>query len=267
MTNLCRRCACQPSDGVDRATLLGDGELEYPEFRLTVVAGSDTGSAGSEDGDPARSLDWRSAIVALAVAVLERGGTLVAPANVGLVNLLSQAALPHAHSHGAERLHPQALVESVETGGYSEPGRRMLAPFVHRNALSYLDAERNPVPPEFLRWQGSDELYLQRDAEHHPFRADLAADSLGIVVIHPDDRMLGELDEIVGLRMDRLAVFGSPAAPSDQTPWADKHNPVPDLLGDLIGDLDIRMGALPYGVIMELLVENWLRPADRSFGG
>jgi hypothetical protein len=103
-------------------------------FSVVLTAGR-SHDFGAEDLDAA--LDWEAAVVATASAVLERGGSIVVPANAELAHLVAAVAMPYAQPHAAERSRDVAPVLVVETGGVSPTSRRELAPFAHRNAITY----------------------------------------------------------------------------------------------------------------------------------
>ena len=253
MTNLCRRCPSAHNHLGPRTDVLG---LEGGEgFRLVVLAG--TGQP-TEPQDPSTELDWRDAVVALATAVVERAGTIVVPANVELVSLLGLAAYPHAQAHPAERLHPTAPVEAVETGGESFASRTLLSPYAHRNVVSYLDRSMSVVPLAEMPAPSGEDGELLREVRHHPFRAELLEGAVGVVVIHPDRRMAEELFDLREREPRRLAVFGNAEGlPLELSEWARYHDPVGDLLGHLV-ELDAVADAMPYPLIMELLLDSWL---------
>jgi hypothetical protein len=188
---------------------------------------------------------------------MERGGTLVAPANVGLVNLLAHVAMPHAQPHPAEGLTQRAPVEAVETGGRSIASRRLLAPFVHRNSLTLLTRSRDRVPLEDMPAPSENDGEFLLDAERHPFDRELMNDTLGAVVIHPDARMIEEMIDLRAMELPRLAVIGGAGLPEFIAEWAHQHDPIPEFLGDE-SDLESLTGHVPYNLVMELLIDTWL---------
>lgn len=259
MTGTCRRCPCASLalPGPPRSSSLA-GDVRDHDFRMVVLAGS-PGRLPAAAGDPTTDLDWQAAITGLADAVLERGGILVAPANIEPVNLLAQAGQPHARPHPVETLHSRAPVEAVETGGPSVASRTLLAPFAHRNALSYLNRDRQPIPPAELPPPTLDDGWLLTDAAHHPFHPVLMDDAVGVAVIHPDPRMTDELTLLHEMNPPRLAVIGSPDIPGAPGGWLREHDQLRPLREEFLDPEHWAGGPLPYDFLLELLLDDWLR--------
>jgi hypothetical protein len=263
VTNLCRRCPIPGPWGAS-GSWPPESVLEEPtdgeDFRVAVLAGS-TRLLGGDD-DPARERDWQDAVVGLAAAVTERGGTLVAPADVALVNLLAQVALPHSRPHGAEAVHARTPVEAMMTGTDSAAARRLLAPFAHRGTVTLMDADRSPLPLEELPLPGQEDGALLRDDAHQPFHPALLEGVLGAVVIHPGGRMTEEMRALRAADLRWVAVLGGEDLADDMSLWAREHDPTGPLLKGL-AELEELAGAMPHGLVMEMLVDRWLDTARR----
>jgi hypothetical protein len=248
--------------GGRRASAYGDAAHERP-IRVAVAAGSprrlERTPAGPEAG-LSLDLDWQAALVALATAVVERGGTLVVPANVEVTYMLALAAYPHARPHAAERARELAPVQAVETGGHSPPSRHLLSPLVRRNGLTYHDQEGRVVPPSELPGTGEEDGDLLASAGHHPLAGPMLDGVDGVVVVHPDREMVAELLE---LRFSGpVAVFGGRGIHPELDEWAARHDPIPRLPEEVAGRMDFA-DAMPYGLVMELLVDEWQPPLLR----
>lgn len=266
MGELCRRCPLHDGGGAygpARETVYAD-PLGDPGFEVAVAAGSPRrlDRFGGKSADRSLELDWQDALVGLATAVVERGGRLTVPANAPVVHMLALATFPHAVPHGAEAARVVARVRAVETGGPSEACRRVVAPLVHRNALTYHEIDGALIPAEEFEPPGEHDggYLLEQEQEHHPLTAPWAADALGVVVIYPDERMLDEMDRLRAWGIDRLVVVGGTGLHDDLDRWAAAHDPTVRLLDGLVDPDDLR-GAVPYDVVMELVVDRWLESA------
>ncbi len=264
MTDVCRRCPLLGSAGPygpPRTSVYGDA-VEPGRFRVVVAAGSSAAAALGDASDAlGAALDWRDALVALATAVVERGGVIAVPANAELVHVVALAAYPHARSHAAEAISASATapVHVYETGGASEASRRLISPLVHRNVVAYLHANGEPVAAEEFPLPAEDDGRYAHDEPHHPILWQMTQGALGVVIVHPDASMAGELREVQAGDWPNLTVFGGAGLGGDLDHWAARHDPTRALLRQLLGDLPVDLGPTPYGVVMESLVDFWLQ--------
>lgn len=118
-------------------------------------------------------------------------------------------------------------MEAVETGGYTPASRGLLAALTQRNALAYFDNRMRRVPLE--------EMPIPEDA--------------GV-------QEMGPLGAIPG----RFAAFGGEGL-DRSTSGRKSATPTRALLGDVLGEEPFD-GDVPYGLVMELLVDSWL---ERGF--
>jgi len=222
-------------------------------FTVVMIAGRST----DESMHDLESLfDWQAAIIASATAILERGGTIVVPANTELAHLVASIALPYSEPHAAEQNRASARVQVVETSGDSAMARDELAPFAHRNAITYHDAE-NRVVRELPTVEAVPELPAETPGRraHHPITPRLMEEfqPIGVVVVSNTLELEPELQLLRDMQVSRVAVLAPTAQSND---WARGHDPTQDMLREL-GDNDDG-GPIPYDIVAEMLVDRWL---------
>lgn len=207
----------------------------------------------------AQALDRQHAVVSFARAALERGLDIVTTADPAAVSLIAQAALPHTSSHAAERLRSTARVHVVETGGNDDFARVTVAPFMRRAAIAYLSREREPVD---IAEESRD--LTEPPGAFHPFApwlSEVRPRTIGSVLVCPSSNDLdlaAEWPEAI-----RHSAF---CADSDVAARAAEFDPSDRLLEELrLGADDFEPDDLlqggrshPYGVMSELLLDEWL---------
>ena len=233
-----------------------------PGFQVVVTAGSHTqfGKLEPDAVDAPLDVDRADAISAIATAVVERGGSLIVPANPDLAHLVALAAAPHARPHGAEQIQQRARVHVVETIVASEVARELLRPLIERNLLTYQTVDGEVLPPTLGGEPGgapeADEIYLA-SVQHQPLTQGIVSTALGVVVLYPDEGMLAEMRLMGELNLgSALGLVGARSfAQSTDTLWLLDHDALEGRSDrEHLGDAT----APPHGVLMELLVERWL---------
>jgi len=253
-------------------TDIWDEEAEAAGFVVVVTAGrsSDVGADHLE-----AALDWQDALVAVATAVIERGGRVIVPANDELAQLVATIGLSHAHPHAAEQRSSGAGVEVVETGGFSETARLALAPFAHRNAITYRDVEDRPVDLPGLSPEGESFPPPAGPTQHHPLTSAMidAPGLLGVIVVGNTGELDREMRLLRSIGLPHVAVLASSPA-GEMAEWAMEHDPTIRIMSateEAERGPDIEMsareeaqpspdiGPVPYGTVVESLIEAWLR--------
>jgi hypothetical protein len=102
---------------------------------------------------------------------------------------------------------------------------------------------------------------MHAEQAHHPLAVTVTDGAIGVVVIHPDWRMIDELSGLRRTERTRVAVFGAMGLTSQLGDWAFDHDPTSQLLEGFM-DRDQVAEPTPYGVVMEMLIDEWLRAAD-----
>lgn len=246
MTELCEVCPRRrPGRNGTLRSLVS--ELRTTSGRFAVVLGA--GRDASESSHQA-ALEWQDAIVAITVAVVQRGGTVVVPADAELVTMVCLAALPLSATHGAEALLGSSSVRSIETGGADPVARSLLGPFAHRGVLAYCDRHHNPVAPgELPRMPPPDGAGSgDRFSARHPLSADLleGTQAIGALVIHPTGPLREEMQLLASVSPNVVAIG------NDNNGW------MAALASPLERQFE-RDATMPLGVLAELLVEQWLQ--------
>ena len=250
-----------------------DDESTQPRQFTVVVTAGRVRDAGADSLE--RALDWQDAVVAVADAVLERGGRLVVPANPHLAVLLAVAAMPYARPHTAESSEQPARVQVFETGGHSETARAELAPLAHQRLLSYYDGDGRPVTlprpasvDEHEQAWVSDEAaasMVQRELEeHHPLTRSMieAGDLLGVVVVGNTVELDPELEMLAGERgRVPVAVLVS-SETGEMGRWARMHDPAAEFEGGFDEASPAQVDPVPFALVAEEVIEGWLRNSD-----
>jgi hypothetical protein len=279
---LCRRCPMHgagggPGIGGPARRSVYDTAVAGGGFRVAVAAGSPRRLASADEpedwsfprrrtGDPSLDLDWQEALVALAGAVVERGGTLAVPASVEVAHLLALSVYGVVKAHGAEAAGTRAPIRVFETGWRDAGARQLLWPFVRRNVVSYHDSHGELVALDAFEPTGEyDGRYLD-GADHHPLDGSVLDGATGVMVIHPDRTMVGDLYQLRDRGLSNLAVIGGTGLRPDLDDWAAHHDPLRDIWRPGDDHVDVSVGRrpgwgfeqpTPYRFLMEVLVERW----------
>jgi hypothetical protein len=224
-----------------------------PRFAVVVVA-------GPADGHLSDILDRQRALTAIAEAVVERGGQIVTTADADVAAHMATVTLAYVEGHTVEHASANAPIRVTETGGIDRFSRAALAPFLTLAALDYRDSEARAVPME-ARFAET----LPGEPRQHPLTATVTrgvdAQVVGAVVIAPSP---SHMREAYDWHDSPLFMF---AVRPDLQPSASNLDPTPRLL-DLLeissrdvvsGDLAFEFRSLPYGTMMELIVDEWLK--------
>jgi hypothetical protein len=204
-------------------------------FTVVMTGGRST---DVETDDLGPVFDWQAALIAAATAIFERGGTIVVLANTEFAHMVAAIAAPYSEPHGAEQRRVSARVHVVETGGYSEIARDELAPFAHRNAITYRDAEHRIVD-ELPGIEAvpllSPEALLRR--EHHPITQRLMDEfqPIGVIVVTNTQELGPDLERLHSMDPPHVALLAPRGRLNE---WERSHDPTRSILRDMGDDDD-----------------------------
>ncbi len=249
----------------------------HEAFSVVLAAWPPTGERDRRPGLVSPALR-HEAIVAAARAVFALGGRLVVTGDPDVVPAIAAVALDYAPIHAMELLeHQPSLLAVVESGGRDDTLRALLAPYVHRRVVRYVDAEgrtlelageltsqlgeyrRHPLTPWIVdRFEPRGAIFVAPHGAAEEELEMLAAKGIGVAVLadtapYADDarrwRYLDPMQEIIGdVPLDRWAEQVSELRWDEGLDWGSDHP----------GQLRPRVGvAMPYAFVLQRLVARW----------
>jgi hypothetical protein len=203
------------------------------------------------------------AIVSVARAVFAAGGELVVTGDADVTPVIAAVALDYAPQPLAERReHPRSPLAVVESGGFDPTLRALMNPYIHHDAVLYLDADREPVERD-RRWLGG-ELHEHR---RHPLTRWVIErfDPRGAIVVSPDREALGEIEMLREFDVP-VAVLASTVADQQLAEQFRELDPTERLIGDVRYDRwserapELRERPhemVPYAFVVQRLIHEW----------
>jgi hypothetical protein len=210
-------------------------------FSVVLAVWPPTGAGDRRPGLVSPALR-HEAIVAAARAVFALGGRLVTVGDTDVAPVLAAVALDYSPVHAMESAHrPPSPLTVIESDGRDETLRALLAPYVHRQVLQYLDAEG-----EGLELDGEP----QRTAElgeyrRHPLRSWILERFAprGAIFIAPHGQAEEEIEMLAAKGVDVAVLADTAPYVGDAERWRDR-DPMRELIGDVPLDRWTEQGGL-----------------------